>query len=488
MRPFIGSLIVTLCFSTWLVAQPPGGGDRGSRGGGGGFPGGGGGFPGGGGGFPSGGFPGGGFPGGGGRGGDPAASGMRGGGPPGGGAPGGGSRGGAPGGDRGSRGGGDVGGGGFNPADMLKRFDRNGNNMIDPEEAQGPAQFFLQRLAQNNPKIDLKKPVPIDQLTSEMERMRGGGGDSSGQSSSASKEPELLVPDFRLASEPLPIEGFGSGSSLFNVKVEERDLKEAEDRLKRYDSDKDGVLSEAELKAGRWSDDPMQYDRNRDGKLNKSEMAVRYANRRVQDQNQKSAGNDSRGRSGNDPRGWNRSDNNPQDAPAVVDRFGDAKSYRSTVSATDKVSGLPDFFARSDANADGQVLMNEFSSSWNQETLDEFLKWDLNRDGIILPQECVNALAAGARVGGATASASASTAGTGSTASTASKSPTSSTPSPLGGSQLDWAKRQIGKYDLNADGQLTANEWEKMIIKPTGADGNGDGVITADEYAAFRAK
>ena len=53
---------------------------------------------------------------------------------------------------------------------------------------------------------------------------------------------------------------------------------------------------------------------------------------------------------------------------------------------------------------------------------------------------------------------------------------------------MEWAQRQIAKYDLNRDSQLTANEWEKMIIKPTGADGNGDGVITVEEYAAFRAK
>ncbi len=167
----------------------------------------------------------------------------------------------------------------------------------------------------------------------------------------------------------------------------------------------------------------------------------------------------------------------------AVDRFGDAKSYRSKVSATDKVSGLPDFFARSDADADGQVTMNEFSSSWSDETLKEFLKWDLNKDGIILPQECVSALAAGARVSGATAGTSSASSG-----SPAVSMSVSSSASALGGTEMEWAQRQIAKYDLNRDSQLTANEWEKMIIKPTGADGNGDGVITVEEYAAFRAK
>ncbi len=60
---------------------------------------------------------------------------------------------------------------------------------------------------------------------------------------------------------------------------------------------------------------------------------------------------------------------------------------------------------------------------------------------------------------------------------------------PAGGkTELEWAKRQIAKYDLNGDGQLTSNEWEKMIIHPVGADIDNDGVITAEEYAFFRSK
>jgi hypothetical protein len=267
-------------------------------------------------------------------------------------------------------------------------------------------------------------------------------------------------------------------------------LKEAEDRMKRYDSNRDGQLSTDELKAGRWNDDPLQYDRNRDGKLNKSELAVRYANRRVEDQNQQAAKNESRSGRGGNSNGWNRNDNAPEEKKEVASRFGDAKSYRSASAAKDKTSGLPDFFARSDANADGQVMMNEFSSSWSQETLDEFQKWDLNRDGIILPRECVAALAGGARVSGVTAgNAPAAEAGAPATAGSPAGSSTATRGgASAGGPQMEWATRQIGKYDSNGDGQLTANEWDKMLIKPTGADSNGDGIITVEEYAAFRAK
>jgi len=472
MRVFSFITTCVLCLACgWSVvmAQSSDEGRRGGRGGGesdrggerwdrgrGGFPGGGGGFPSGGGfgggGGGGGGFGGGGFPGGG-RGGD--------------------------------RGGGGGPGGGFNPADMIRRFDRNGNNMIDPDEAQGPAQFFLQRMAQNNPKIDLSKPVPIDLLTGEIDRMRGGGGGGGDAGEEiATDGPSLMVPDFKLSSTPSPVPGFGASSSKFTVKVEERDLKEAEERLRRYDENRDGFLSPEELRRGRWPDDPMQYDRNRDGKLSAAELAVRYANQRIQEASRNVNNNDRNARGQGNNNGWVRSDGREEAAREEESRFGDAKSYRvlSRKETVSSIKGLPDFFARSDADGDGQVLMSEFSSSWNEETLAEFRKWDLNNDGIITAKECLEAVAKGARGSSSSSSSSAPVA-----------SASSGQPAAAGGatpdaSQMEWAARQIAKYDLNGDNQLTANEWEKMIIKPDGADLNGDGAITVEEYAAFRAK
>jgi len=52
--------------------------------------------------------------------------------------------------------------------------------------------------------------------------------------------------------------------------------------------------------------------------------------------------------------------------------------------------------------------------------------------------------------------------------------------------QLEWAMRQIAKYDKNRDGQLTVDEWSMMLSSPKGADANGDGVITVEEYADHR--
>jgi len=54
--------------------------------------------------------------------------------------------------------------------------------------------------------------------------------------------------------------------------------------------------------------------------------------------------------------------------------------------------------------------------------------------------------------------------------------------------ELEWAVKQIKKYDRNGDGRLTVDEWSSMITKPEGADTNKDGAISAEEFAIFRSK
>ncbi|HIF34648.1 MAG TPA: hypothetical protein EYQ75_23920, partial [Planctomycetaceae bacterium] len=206
-------------------------------------------------------------------------------------------RGGFSGGDRGrggsssgysSRGGSSGGYSGFNPADMIARMDTNGNKMLDPSEMQGRSSFLIDRLS-SVMRIDKSRPIPIDQIVRGFERLRNGGGGSgdssrnrgSSSSSSSSQETESLVPGFGLDLGLDPVLGFGSLSEFFSVSVVDQDKKSAADRFTRYDRNKDGFLSQEELRSGRWSDDPMAYDRNKDGRISPSEMAVRYARRRV---------------------------------------------------------------------------------------------------------------------------------------------------------------------------------------------------------------
>lgn len=66
-------------------------------------------------------------------------------------------------------------------SEFLGRLDANGNGMIDPQELEGRFGGFIRRMAENNPRLDLSRPIPIDRLGEEFsrmreERMRGGGG------------------------------------------------------------------------------------------------------------------------------------------------------------------------------------------------------------------------------------------------------------------------------------------------------------------------
>ena len=53
---------------------------------------------------------------------------------------------------------------------------------------------------------------------------------------------------------------------------------------------------------------------------------------------------------------------------------------------------------------------------------------------------------------------------------------------------LNGVKSKLENMTKNKDGQLTVDEWSSMLIKPDGADANGDGTITAEELAALRKK
>jgi hypothetical protein len=50
-------------------------------------------------------------------------------------------------------------------------------------------------------------------------------------------------------------------------------------------------------------------------------------------------------------------------------------------------TGLPPFFKSSDKNRDGQVSMSEYSRTWTKSKVDEFLRYDRNKDGMITAKE-----------------------------------------------------------------------------------------------------
>jgi Ca2+-binding EF-hand superfamily protein len=484
------------------------------------------------------------------------------------------------------RGGGPPFGGG--PEDFLRRLDENNNGQIDPEESQGRASFFLQRMAGDIPGLDLSRPISIQRLSEALtrmreQRMRESGGDSRGggsRGSSASSESEPLVPGFGVEDILPAPPGFGTAGELFSVSITNEDRREAEERFQRYDRNRDGFLDRGEISQGRWRDDPFVYDRNHDGKLTPSEMAVRYAQRRLAEEGSSrggssasrsdatasrggSSGGDSRmetmmraifdrydrNRSGvlerdewgsfrSDPSGADTNKDNrisrEEMSAYMQDRFrggrgdrgdrsddsGDRRYYAERDggggSGDDRDSGkgddtrqwyrfktlqerlpegLPEWFARNDTDADGQVAMAEFAVSWSDSVIADYAKFDLNRDGLITPRECLAAVANGA-VRGSTAGPSSppgptstssppSSGGARPASPAASSAPAPASTAGISDKYLKYATGLVNRYDTNKDGMLTANEWKDMSLDVAPADKDGSGQVTINELAEF---
>jgi len=129
----------------------------------------------------------------------------------------------------------------------------------------------------------------------------------------------------------------------------------------------------------RWGDFK-QADRNHDGVVKADELARRLGDFSRGGFGQNRAGSDGSSGSG---RSGSGSDNSER-----------PKSYRFRTPTEQLPEGLPDWFARKDTNADGQVAMAEFESPgfWTAAAVSQFTGYDLNNDGMITPGECLEAL------------------------------------------------------------------------------------------------
>jgi Ca2+-binding EF-hand superfamily protein len=412
------------------------------------------------------------------------------------------------------------------PSEFLRRLDANGNGNLDPNEVEGRFGFFIRRMAENNPRIDLSRPIPISRLAEEFQRMReqrgmgggppgggppGGGppsrgrGDSgrgdSGRGDSArgdrggsSRESspyqsrttsvEPLVPGFGIEDVFTPPPGFGAEAELFTVEVTDDDRREAQRAFGYYDRNRDGKIDKGEMGRSRYGADLPMYDKNRDGIITMNEMEYRYARRRIENTRAGgSSGNQNASRSG---RGRGSGDEDSEDRDRY--RFEDQRSYRIVAAIERLPAGLPDWFARNDADGDGQISMSEFSASWTDSVFDEFDQFDLNQDGLITPQECLKAGERGMSLGDSVASAPSDDSSSSSGSSASSSSSPSVSIEGLDPRYVAYYKKLFEKYDSNGDGKLGPDEWVNMSKNPEAADANGDKLISVEEYAVWSMK
>ena len=256
----------------------------------------------------------------------------------------------------------------------------------------------------------------------------------------------------------------------------------ADSIFQRYDTNKSGSLEKDEWKNFRT--DPSAADTNKSGRISKEELSKWMSNRFSQ----------ARGGESGDARGGGRGGSSGRDGRSAGSSGAGSGSYRFLMPQERLPDGLPEWYKSRDANADGQIRMSEFSTSqWSEKTLTEYYQFDLNKDGVITPGECLAAVQKGA-VSGGSSSRGSSRSGRGesdksesSSASSDTKSGGSSKPAAGGGEipsrYMTYAVGKIKEQDFNKDGVLSKEEWSRSSSFTDKMDADKDGKITPNEYA-----
>lgn len=171
-----------------------------------------------------------------------------------------------------------------------------------------------------------------------------------------------------------------SASSRDKSKTGERSSSDKYERyaaslMRQYDKNRSGVLEKDE--ASQLRGYLAGSDRNRDGKVTAAELKSRLSS---YGQRGKRGGGDT-----------SRSSKHKKSRHVAKSRSHRSSGYRSRSPIERQSNDLPKWFARYDANADGQVAMAEYASEWTDEKIAEFKGYDLNGDGLITAKECLQA-------------------------------------------------------------------------------------------------
>ncbi|MGY8766889.1 MAG: hypothetical protein ACKVH8_00490 [Pirellulales bacterium] len=157
----------------------------------------------------------------------------------------------------------------------------------------------------------------------------------------------------------------------------EKYTKYAQSMIKQYDTNKNGVIDKSEW--AKMKGNPGEHDKNHDGRLDLKEMTARLSGY------SKGAPSSSSSRPSSKYSSKSRSSTSREPEKDVV------PTYRFKSALERLPEGLPDWFIRNDSNADGQIMMSEYSTSWTSTKVREFQGFDLNGDGVITSKECQKA-------------------------------------------------------------------------------------------------
>lgn len=261
--------------------------------------------------------------------------------------------------------------GGGPPEEFWKRFDRNDDGMIAPDEVDDR---FRDRLG-------IDKPIKVEDLANRVRRSREER-DREGDRDNSSRSPAPpAVAGFGVAvKEKATAPGFGPPESTDTTTTVAASTNTSESRpsastsgggggavtsniyvdgvFAKHDADKNGVLEGEELSSARGL--PPNADGDNNGKLTRDELTAAVP---------------SKSPSGNDS--------------SKDGQTGARRSYRFASAHERLPDAAKSWIVSRDKNGDGQVAMHEFSRTWSDSKVHEFQRYDLNGDGVITAAEYV---------------------------------------------------------------------------------------------------
>lgn len=188
----------------------------------------------------------------------------------------------------------------FDPRRWLEQLDANKNGKLDPNELTGRARDFaapkLKELGFNP-----DQSISIKSITHAVEKKRA-----------LKNAGPPAVPGFGVTPEMTLVPGFDveQGSALAGIgtleeRYDPRVLVRLQQTLDRYDKNKDGILDPREISEARWIyGDPTKNDLNKDGFLTKTELAERYLAREAYEKTERKKSDRELGKLYRQPEEW----------------------------------------------------------------------------------------------------------------------------------------------------------------------------------------
>jgi Ca2+-binding EF-hand superfamily protein len=244
------------------------------------------------------------------------------------------------------------------------RYDKNHNDFLDQEEWKDVQWRSDPKESDTNSDGRLSKAEFCERMVKHW-----NWGKKQGSSQASNTSP--AAGSFGTGGKDIsPSTGSGKGEDSEKIR------KYAKSLIGQYDKNKNGVLEKDEWSQMRGK--PEEGDQNGDGVLTLDELTARLASY----SQQVSSG----GKSSSSPVASTSRSYSPSNRST-----SGQDTYRFKSPTERLPRGLPDWFARSDTNGDGQVAMSEFSATWSDSKAEEFARNDLNGDGFVTPEECLEA-------------------------------------------------------------------------------------------------